>query len=47
MDARFPSFWMRSFNVKALAKKRIMVEFDDWPSFSKNPLCHFVRTIGD
>lgn len=24
-----------------------MVDFDDWPSFSKYPLCHFVRTIGD
>ena len=38
---------MRSFNIQALAKNRIMVEFDDWPSFSKYPLCHFVRVIGE
>lgn len=47
VDNRFPSFFMRSFNIQSLAKKRIMVEFDDWPSFSKQPLCHFVRIIGD
>lgn len=47
VDPRFPSFYMRTFNVKALTRKRIMVDFDDWPSFSKYPLCHFVRTIGD
>ncbi len=33
--------------MKTLTKKRIMVEFDDWPRFSKYPLCHFVRVIGD
>jgi exosome complex exonuclease DIS3/RRP44 len=47
VDNRFPSFFMRSFNIQSLAKKRIMVEFDDWPNFSKHPLCHFVRIIGD
>lgn len=47
VDTRYPSFYMRTFNVKGLEKKRIMVDFDDWPRFSKNPLCHFVRVIGD
>lgn len=28
VDARFPSFFMRTFNVKTLEKKRIMVDFD-------------------
>lgn len=47
VDTRFPSFYMRTFNVKALEKKRIMVDFDEWPRFSNSPLCHFVRVIGD
>lgn len=30
-----------------LKGKRIIVSFDDWPSNSKYPQCHFRKIIGD
>jgi exoribonuclease R len=38
---------MRTYNIDQLRDKRIIVNFDSWPSTSEFPLVHFVRTIGN
>lgn len=46
-DDRFPIFYIRTYNVDSIAGKRIQVAYDSWPRNSVNPLCHFVRVIGN
>ena len=46
-DDKYCPFYIRTTNPQQLANKRIMVSFDKWPTTSKYPLCHYVRTIGE
>ena len=46
-DNKYDPFYIRTTNPQTLTHKRIMVSFDKWPTWSRYPLCHYVRTIGE
>lgn len=46
-DERFPSFYIRTYDLNSIHGKRIQVAFDSWPANSRYPLCHFLRVIGN
>ncbi len=46
VDARFPKIRFHSRQVGALLDKRIVVAIDSWPTSSRFPLGHYVKTLG-
>ncbi len=47
VDSRVPPVFVRTTQRDRLIGKRILVAIDSWPSESKYPLGHFVKTMGD
>lgn len=47
VDARVPPVLVRTTQRERLIGKRILIAIDSWPSDSKFPLGHYVKTIGD
>lgn len=47
VDARIPPVLVRTTQRDRLIGKRILIAIDSWPSNSKFPLGHYVKTIGD
>ncbi|KAI8844251.1 hypothetical protein BC829DRAFT_363903 [Chytridium lagenaria] len=47
LDKRIPKIRIRTRQMGALQKKRIMVALDNWPKNSRYPLGHFVRSLGE
>lgn len=46
-DNKFCNFFIRTYKIEELKGKRIIATFDKWPSNSKYPLCHYIKTIGN
>jgi exosome complex exonuclease DIS3/RRP44 len=47
VDDKFPSFYLRTYNLAGLREKRIVVALDEWPINSKYPMGHFRKVLGD
>ncbi|KAG0328695.1 exosome catalytic subunit dis3 [Podila horticola] len=47
MESKIPKIKFRTRQAHALIGKRITVAIDSWPKTSKNPIGHFIRTLGD
>jgi exosome complex exonuclease DIS3/RRP44 len=47
VDARIPPVLVRTSQRERLLGKRILIAIDSWPTESKYPLGHYVKTIGD
>ncbi|CAI5733734.1 unnamed protein product [Hyaloperonospora brassicae] len=46
VDRKVPKIMIRTRQQEALMDKRLLVAIDSWPSDSKFPLGHYVRTLG-
>ncbi|QFZ28895.1 putative exosome complex exonuclease [Clavispora lusitaniae] len=47
MDKLLPKIRIKTRKAKDLLGQRIVVSVDSWPSYSKYPLGHFVRSLGE
>ncbi|CAM9327074.1 unnamed protein product [Chrysoparadoxa australica] len=47
VDQKIPKVRIATRQRAALSNKRILVTIDSWPSHSKFPLGHYLRTLGD
>ncbi|KAG0330708.1 exosome catalytic subunit dis3 [Podila humilis] len=47
MESKIPKIKFRTRQAHSLIGKRIIVSIDSWPKTSKNPIGHFIRTLGD
>ncbi|KAF9400655.1 exosome catalytic subunit dis3, partial [Podila epigama] len=47
MESKIPKIKFRTRQAHSLIGKRIIVSIDSWPKTSRNPIGHFIRTLGD
>eukprot|EP01125_Pyxidicula_operculata_P004297 TRINITY_DN1650_c0_g1_i1.p1 TRINITY_DN1650_c0_g1~~TRINITY_DN1650_c0_g1_i1.p1 ORF type:complete len:1014 (+),score=302.63 TRINITY_DN1650_c0_g1_i1:51-3092(+) len=47
LDLRLPKIKVRARQASQLLRKRIVIGIDSWPRYSKHPIGHYVKTLGD
>lgn len=46
-ERKIPKVRIETRQVETLSKQRIIVAIDSWPRYSRYPMGHFVRALGD